>query len=133
MRGALALALLATGCDVFCDHSACGPCPPALTITVTRASGDDPAGVRVEGVDGVFCGDVDAGAVICSVASLAPGAYPIVVRADGEAPVDLVVSVARDHRACCSCGTIAAAEDVELGGAPPVDEDSGPLDEDAGP
>jgi len=127
----LSVCALLVGCDTFCQHGACGPCPAALSVTVTRADGTDPTGVSVAGVAGVACGDPVDGAVVCGVTRIEPGTYPIQVVADGEAPVDDTIVVVPDTATCCSCGTVGVHREIVFGEV--LEEDAGGVvDVDAG-
>ncbi|UJR79026.1 hypothetical protein [Sandaracinus amylolyticus] len=80
---------------------------------MSRASGEPPVNVMIEGAD-AHCGG-GAGEAVCTVDELALGTHTLVVRSDGEGPVTLTVTLERDGGGCCSCGYQPIVRDVVLG------------------
>lgn len=102
-----------TGCSAECDV-VCGPCAPPLELRVRLASGAVPMNVTIDGADLVCTAPFD-GQVACTADALALGTHALTVRADGEAPVELSVTLAPDGGGCCSCGYQPISRDVVLG------------------
>ncbi|QSQ26819.1 hypothetical protein JY651_18705 [Pyxidicoccus parkwayensis] len=100
--------------DRSCEGVLCGPCPPAITVRVTGASGTPTPDATLSGID-ASCG-ADGSVTVCSTHVHAPGDYTFEVRAPGYRTVALEVTVPEVLvvGACCNCGYDARVVDVTL-------------------
>ncbi len=110
------------GCGVFdMEYGnpcavACGPCPPALTLTVSLADGATPQDVYVdmEGPDVQWDCTESGNQSVCSV-HVAAGHVSLAVVAPGyeRAPMALEIPVT-ERAGCCSCDYDPQAREVVL-------------------
>jgi hypothetical protein len=96
-----------------CAAVLCGPCPPALTLRVTGASGQ-PAPEVTLGAGQGSCAS-DGSVATCNPSQNRAGRYELDLQAPGYRPVHLVEEVAAEARTgCCSCGYVGRVVNVQL-------------------
>jgi hypothetical protein len=96
-----------------CSAVLCGPCPPALSLRVSGASGQPVPEVTLGAGQGSCSRDGDVAS--CNPSQNGPGRYELDVQAPGYKPVHLVEEVAAEERTgCCSCGYVGRVVNVRL-------------------
>ncbi len=96
-----------------CAAVLCGPCPPALSLRVSGASGQ-PVPEVVLGAGQGSCSP-DGNVASCYLSQNGPGRYELDIQAPGYRSVHLVEEVAAVERTgCCSCGYEGRVVNVQL-------------------
>lgn len=109
------LALLASGCECagLCAGVQCGPCPPALTLTIVSDSDVTPTVTGDVELDCESHGDTTS-CVSRSGEPVAPGTYLFAITAPGHPMAEATLVVGPAGSGCCACDVQGDSAEVVL-------------------